>query len=328
MRTIGIAGAILTVAICARADAPAPPASPWRILHVADTNGDGMDDAIWVDETTDRAAVSLLNGTRLLAAGPPIPGPPGGGWRAVIAADFNGDGMNDIIWSHDATSRLSVTLLDGAHVLAQGPALPGPPGEGWVVAAAGDMNGDGLSDAVWFSPARQAAVVWLMNGTRVLAAGPEIPAPPGGGWTISDVADMNGDGLGDIVWNTPPLDYMHVWLMQGTRVLARGPELRGPPGTDWKVLAIGDFNGDGLNDVMWTRPGRMLIWLMKGTEVREAGQETAGPGDDWEVASVDDTNGDGMADAVWQKIGASLMSVWLLRGTNVLAKGPEIAGPQ
>jgi hypothetical protein len=72
----------------------------------------------------------------------------------------------------------------------------------------------------------------------------------------------------------------------------------------------------------------MLIWLMKGTEVREAGQETAGPGDDWEVASVDDTNGDGMADAVWQKIGASLMSVWLLRGTNVLAKGPEIAGPQ
>jgi hypothetical protein len=73
-------------------------------------------------------AVWLMDGAQLLAPGPDIAGPAGDGWIAINAADANLDGMGDAMWCNPRTDQMAVWLMDGAHLLAPGPVIPGPGG--------------------------------------------------------------------------------------------------------------------------------------------------------------------------------------------------------
>jgi hypothetical protein len=225
---------------------------------------------------------------------------------------------------------MTVWLMNGTHILASGPEIAGPPGEGWVVGTAGDVNGDGMADLVWSNVAKARISVWLMNGTHVLARGPELPTPAHGAHLLRDLGDVNGDGLADIVWTEPDKNRMEVWLMAGTHPFELGSHVPAPTGTGWEAVILADFNRDGLQDVIWTNAARgtMAVWLMRGTQILMSGPEIAGPpGEGWSVTSADDVNGDGMADASWQKKGTSLFSIWLMNGTQVLAPAPILPGP-
>lgn len=302
----------------------------WRLFNVADVNDDNLADVHWFSPSRNQLALWLMQGAHVLAPGRPIPGPPGGGWVAVTSTDFNRDGLSDVIWTNAGRGTAAIWLLNGVRLLAPGPEIQGPLGKGWVVGSAGDTNGDGMGDIVWHNATTQQAAVWLMNGARVLAPGPLLSAPPGVGWQEINVADFNRDGLSDVLWETPHSNTLQVWLMDGAHILARGPDVPGPPGTGWTAITSADFNRDGMSDVIWTHAerGTMRVWLMQGARLLAAGPEIAGPpGEGWAIAYAADTNGDGMADAVWQKAGTSRFAVWLMNGAQLLAPGPVLAGP-
>lgn len=94
------------------------------------------------------ASILLMDGVHILGVGPEIQGPTGPGWVATWAADFNGDGMNDVLWKNSQTGAIAVWLMSGVHVRARGGEIPSPAGPDWHVIAA-DMNFDNMSDAVW-----------------------------------------------------------------------------------------------------------------------------------------------------------------------------------
>jgi hypothetical protein len=324
------AAAIATSCVGGAAGAEPQIATDWKIFNVAETNDDAMSDLLWVDEATDRITVTLMRGTHVLATGSPIGTLSDGCCEAVTAADFNHDGYSDVVWTNPRNGTMHVWLLRGTQLLAAGPDIPGPPGAGWVVGNAADTNGDGLADAVWYNATTNRVAVYLMNGTKLLAAGPEMPGPPGEGWRVTNVSDTNDDAFADIVWDNPKRNTMAVWLMDGTRVLAAGPEIPGPPGEGWSAVTAADFNHDGYSDVIWTNEGRgtMAVWLLRGTQLLAAGPEIPGPGGSgWAIVYAGDTNGDGMADAVWQKSGTTQFAVWLMNGTKLAAAGPVLVGP-
>ena len=111
-----------------------------------------------------------MDGARVIAEGSEIPGPTGDGWVATTSADFNDDGMSDVLWSDTGADRMAVWLMDGAKLLAQGSEIAGPAGAGWIALSAADTNLDGMADAMWCNSGTDRMAVWLMDGARILAA--------------------------------------------------------------------------------------------------------------------------------------------------------------
>jgi hypothetical protein len=51
------------------------------------------------------------------------------------------------------------------------------------------------------------------------------------------------------------------------------------PGSDWKAVATGDFNGDGDSDILLqSADGQVAIWEMNGTNVIGGGTVSSVPG--------------------------------------------------
>jgi hypothetical protein len=149
----------------------------WIAPGVGDFNADGIDDFLWTNATTGSISIGLMNGTASLLQGPVIPGPPGDGWGALLATGFNADGMDDVLWYNPITRMMEVWLMSGTELLLPGPEIPAPPGDGWALVAAGDVNADGQADVIWDNTKIHRFAVWLMNGTEVLLCGAEIPRP-------------------------------------------------------------------------------------------------------------------------------------------------------
>jgi hypothetical protein len=214
--------------------APGPeiagPGDGWTAAAAGDFNGDGMADVLFYHAASNRMAVWLMDGAQVLARGPAQPSPSGPGWSAVTTSDFNHDGMYDVLWANEGIKSIAVWLMDGTRVLAPGPAIPGPAGDGWIATSAADFNADGMADVLWSNTGSQRMAVWLMDGAQLLAPGPDIAGPAGPGWIAINAADANLDGMGDAMWCNPRTDQMAVWLMDGAHLLAPGPVIPGPGG--------------------------------------------------------------------------------------------------
>ncbi len=96
-----------------------------------------------------------------------------------------------------------------------------------------------------------------------------------------------------------------------------------PPGDPgWKVVGVGDFNGDGTHDILWRRQddsGEARIWLIKdGHHIADIGLPPGDPG--WKVVGIGDFNGDGTDDILWRRQDDSGEArIWLIKDGHHLA---------
>jgi FG-GAP-like repeat len=252
-------------------------------------------------------------------------------WSIVQTADFNGDGFQDALWNNADRSQMAVWLLRGTDLLEQGPKIPGPSGSGWATISTGDFDLDGMADVPWYQATSNRFAIWLMRGTCLSLAGPEISGPSGGGWAAVTEGDFDGDGMADILWYNAASHRMSVELMRGTCPSRMGPELPSPAGEDWTAVTTADFNLDGMTDILWYNgtTQRIAVWLMRGTEILEPGPEIPSPpGAGWAAITAADFNLDGFADVLWNDTATNRFSVWLMRGTCLLEPGPILPGPR
>jgi VCBS repeat protein len=245
--------------------------SDWTAKTTGDFNRDGFADVLWVN--TGRVAVWELQGAAIIGGGVSN-GQIGSNFSFKTLGDFNHDGDSDVLWQSN-TGQVAVWLMQGSNI-AGGGLTNAAIGTNWTAGGTGDFNGDGRDDVVWFNSSGQA-VTWLMNGTAVTSAA--ISGTIGGGFKVGGIADMNMDGKADIVWWNPTNNAVAIWYMNGTQVAgATIVSNGGQIGTDWKLSGVGDVTGDGIADVVWTRPnGSSVIWNLRGNGdmlIGSAGRDT------------------------------------------------------
>ncbi len=248
-----------------------------------DLDGDGIPDLVWED-TNGRLQYWKMNDAGLVTAQMALtPSAVDPSWRIVSIDDFDGDGVNDLLWQNSVSGQLYIWIMN--HTAMSRGLQPPAALAGWRVATTADLDGDGDADIVWQQPQTGELYVWFMNGASLRSARPMSPARVNPVWTIVGAADFDQDGQADLVWQDFTSGSLVVWLMKGSS-LARSvyltPAVVQPI---WHIKAIVDFDHDGDVDIVWqSTTGQVYVWYMRGTTMVRGAYATSSQTDTvWQI---------------------------------------------
>jgi YD repeat-containing protein len=192
---------------------------------------------------------------------------------------------------------------------------------GWRLVAAVDFDGNGVPDLVY-----QNTSTWQVNvdyyggpaGTTFqsyacLSCGIDVT-----GWQLAAVADFNGDGHPDLVYQNTSSGQVNVDYYGGTN----GATFEswaclscGIPTSGWTVVAAADFDSNGTPDLVYWNSSEGLVHVdyyggaggatLQGWACLSCGINLSG----WLPVAAADYNGDGVPDLVYQYISTGQVNV-------------------
>jgi len=277
---------------------------------------------------------------------------------AAVRSDFNRDGKSDIVLQNTKTGDVAVWLMNDGTVVER--KVVATPGADWHVVATADLDHDGTSEIIVQNSATRAIAAWKMNGTTRVSD-TTIATPAMVGWRVVGTRDVTADGNDDILLQNTS-GALAVWEMNGTKLTAGRPlgdstacglaagnfggnaflvydaaaekalRRRGLAekattaldSGDIEQIAVGDFDGDGDDDVVEQLAGgtaKVLLFAAGGAKIDNTATLKL-PGTAATIAGIGDYDGNGRADILtysandgvtaWQLDGTTLSKRWNL----------------
>jgi hypothetical protein len=216
-------------------------------VAVADVNGDGRPDLVVANEFSSSVSVLLGNGNGTFKAAQNFAVGSGPDW--VAAADVNGDGRADLVVANEFSSSVSVLLGNGNGTFQS--AVNFAVGKSPRSVAVADVNGDGRPDLVvanegsLSNPGNTVSVL-LGNGNGTFHSAVNFAV--GSNPESVAVADVNGDGLPDLVTANYGSGSVSVLLGNGNGTFQSARYFGA--GYAPASVAVADVNGDGRPDLV------------------------------------------------------------------------------
>lgn len=236
-------------------------ASQLTLAATGDFDGDGRTDILWrrADHTFRLWTASGSGWSASTIDHGPIQAASG----VVGAADIDGDGRDEVLIINNTSRFLTYWKVAGTRRTGHRQYAINPANQ---LVAAGDLNGDGRQDLVWMNSARQLNL-WWSNGNgfgeaRSLLSSEPVP----NGWTVAGVADITGDGQGDLVFFNHSNARFMWWEVRAGQVHRRNAPRQLNTGT--QLVALGDYNGDGIADALMRTSNDVLkVWYSDGVRI-------------------------------------------------------------
>lgn len=184
---------------------------------------------------------------------------------AVAVADFNGDGVPDLVTANEGSDNVAVLLGQPASAGTFAAAGVFPIGKEPMAVAVADLNRDGRQDVITVNAMANSITVLLGWGNGAFA-------PPRHLENVGDtpmavaVTDFNGDGAFDLVTANAESNDVTVLLGRGDGTLAFVPRIDVDQRPTAVAVAEGeeDLNNDGKSDVVTANANANTITLLRG----------------------------------------------------------------
>ena len=299
------------------------PSGNAAIGNPADFNNDGILDLVATSEQANKISVLLGQGNGGFA--PSVQYAVGQSPSRVKSADINGDNKLDLLVSNFTGNSISILRGKGNGEFEPAQTMPS---FGIVYDVdTGDFNQDGIVDIVSDASGNgtNGAAVYLGSGAGVFQN--PVYYPTGGGSTNVVVADMDNDGVSDLLKS----NYFDntVGILYGNKdASGRGNGTFGSLqllGTGLNVfdLVAKDFNSDGKLDIATANRGDGTSTIYLGLGNRQFAQPSSlaigPPAFDVQAA---DLNQDGQLDLVFASVSGNQVSLFAGTGNGTFeAKG-------
>lgn len=169
-----------------------------RQLATGDFDRDGSEDVAVVNETSGSVTLLQGNGAGGVTAFAGSPVSVGAGPTTLSAADFDRDGLLDLVVGNTGDGTVSILRGDGAGGFTPGAPIPVTGGSSVLVVA--DVDQDGRLDLV--VAGGTDLTVLLGNGSLGFTAAPGSPVTLPAAARGVGVADLDGNGTPDVVATT------------------------------------------------------------------------------------------------------------------------------
>jgi hypothetical protein len=302
------------------------PGSPFPAGHspndlaVGDFNRDGRLDLAFANHDTQYLTVLLGDGRGGFspAPGSPVkvavrPHPHG-----IATGDFDGDGSPDLATDSWAENRLQILFNDGKGGFRQPGTYVAVGKHPYQRIRVADLNGDGKADIVSPNLEGNDVTVLLGKGKGTFEQPAGSPFPCGDSPFSVAVGDVNADGLVDLAIVSSPSSTSDRSGRDGLAVLlgdghGRFRAMKGSPfpmGRFPNLVAIGDVDGDGVGDVVVSRPDadQITVFTMSRKGTLASRQDLPVPGHPKGLA-IGDLDGDHLGDIVVTNNAANTVTV-------------------
>lgn len=260
------------------------PGPAFRLVGAPDFDGNGISDLAFQNTTTGEfgdvkrwrdfipAQESVIRQVKQV-------------WDVQAVGDLDGDGKGDLVWRYvvanspdTGVSYIWFTNTTGEPFVRKRGGAP----LSWKLLGAQDLNGDGASDMIYVSPdGNIRALMATPSRTCANLSAGTVPA----NFSAVAFADFTGRGRGDVLFRNPANGQMQLASLNATGLslpaytgnandrdaactsssLVVSSQAITLPASDpsWQIFAIGDFNGDGVFDIVWLKgDGNLAMWQM------------------------------------------------------------------